>query len=166
MIRFLPVLFCVLLFSACTPPAKPAPEKTQLEIREFQTRTFDVSDLRMVMKSILNTLQDDAFIVKNVALDLGFLTATKEIDIEDDSARFWSQFARANDARWVKHEVIEATVNVSEFGKKVRVRVNFQSKVLDNKGAVVSIDQIIDEKFYKEFFAKVDKGVFLQQQEI
>jgi hypothetical protein len=62
--------------------------------------------------------------------------------------------------------VIEVTVNVSEFGNKVRVRASFQSKVFDNKEAVMQVKPIEDETFYQEFFAKVDKGIFLQQQNI
>lgn len=164
--RILLSLFCLLFVVACAPAKKPEPVKTQLEIREFQTRTFDVQNVRLVMKSVLNVLQDDNYIVKNVALDLGFLTATKEEDVEDSSDKFWSQFTRANEARWPKHRIIEATVNVSEFGKGVRIRVNFQSKVLDNKGSIVAVNQITDEKFYQDIFAKIDKGIFIQNQNI
>lgn len=166
MYRLVACLLCFVLTAACTPEKKPEPEKTQLEFRELQSRTFDVQDVRLVMKSVLNVLQDDNYIVKNVALDLGFLTATKEVDIEDSSQKFWSQFTRANDARWPKHEVIEATVNVTEFGKQIRIRVNFQSKVLDNRNSIIGVKQVTDENFYKEFFFKVDKGIFLQQQNI
>jgi len=166
MSRILPFICCLLFAAGCAKELKPEPEKTQLEIREFQTRTFDVDNMRMVMKSVLNVLQDDNYIVKNVALDLGFLTATKEEDVEDSSEKFWSQFTRANEARWPKHRIIEATVNVSDFGKQVRIRVNFQAKILDNRGSVVTVNQITDEKFYQDIFAKVDKGIFLQNQNI
>lgn len=163
---FFSSILCLLFFAGCAPTKKPEPEKTQLEIREFQTRTFDVDNLRLVMKSVLNVLQDDSYIVKNVALDLGFLTATKELEVENEKSRLWAQFVRASDARWEKNQIIEATVSVSEFGKKIRIRANFQSKILDNKGAVVTVRQITDEEFYKDFFAKVDKGIFIQQQNI
>ncbi len=165
MFRIVPYLFCLLFLAACTQD-KQEPEKTQLEIREMQTRNFDVTDYRLVMKSVLNVLQDENFIVKNVAMDLGFLTATKEIDVEPPNAKFWSKFQRTETARWKKHEVIEATVNVTEFGKQVRVRVNFQSKIMDNKGSVLSVKQMTDDTFYQDFFTKVDKGIFIQNQNI
>ncbi len=166
MSRFLAYFFCVLLTSACGPNQKVEPEKTQLEIREIQTRTFDTSNFKLVMKSVLNVLQDENFTVKNVAMDLGFLTATKESDVEDSNDRFWAKMQRAESARWPKHEVVEATVNVSEFGKSIRVRVNFQAKVMDNRAAIISVKQMTDEKFYQEFFTKVSKGIFIQQQDI
>ncbi|MCE5293455.1 MAG: hypothetical protein LLF94_02420 [Chlamydiales bacterium] len=166
MVRLLSLLFCLFAVTACAPSKPPEPEKTQLEIRQMQTRTFDTDQYKLVMKSVLNTLQDENFIVKNVAMDLGFLTATQEKDIEDSHARMWAKMQRAESARWPKHEVIEATVNVSEFGKQVRVRVNFQKKIMDNCASVISVSQLTDEKFYQNFFSKVDKGIFIQQQDI
>ena len=166
MFRFVPCLFCLFLFGACAPQQRQVPEKTQLEIRQIQTRTYDTNNFKLVMKSVLNVLQDENFIVKNVALDLGFLTATKEIDIENPHAQFWAKFQRAESTRWPKHKIIEATINVSEFGKEMRVRANFQSKVMDNKGAVISVNQMTDQEFYQDFFLKVGKGIFIQQQHI
>lgn len=165
MYRYLLALFC-LVFAGCGPQNKGADQKTQLEIRELQTRMYDTQNFKLVMKSVLNVLQDENFIVKNVALDLGFLTATKEIDVEDPNAAFWAKFQRTDTARWRKNEVIDATVNVTEFGNQMRVRANFQSKVMDNKGAVVSVNQMVEDEFYQDFFSKVDKGIFIQQQNI
>jgi len=182
------VIFASLfVVTGCAAPPPPAKEKTQLEIRECQTRSFDVQDHRMVMKSVLNVLQDDGYMVKNVSLDLGFLSATKDIGFRraHSSSRFddgfidFDIFASRHARRRMKlqkrrHnpppapalEVIEVTVNVSEFGKNVRVRSSFQSKIFDDRQAVMKVKSIDDEVFYQEFFAKVDKGIFLQQQNI
>lgn len=161
------IVFCYLCTTGCTPKEEnKEPEKTQLEIRQFQTRVFDTSDVRLAMKSVLDVLQDDGYIVKNVALDLGFLTAIKDVDIATSRERLFAQVTGGKDARWLKHQIIEATVNVSEFGQKIRVRANFQSKVLDNMGTVVAIKQIISESFYQEFFTAVSKGIFIQEQDI
>lgn len=164
---FLVGISCFFCVTGCIPSDSTVePEKTQLEIRQFQTRMFATSDVRLVMKSVLNVLQDESYIVKNVALDLGFLTAVKDVDIATNKDKFWAQLAAGPEARWTKHEIIEATVNVSEFGKEIRVRANFQSKVLDNMGTVVKIKQITDENFYQEFFTKIGKGIFIQEQDI
>ena len=48
---------------------KPTP-KTQLQTREFQTREYDTNDTKLVMKAVLNTLQDEGFVVKNAVVDL------------------------------------------------------------------------------------------------
>jgi hypothetical protein len=61
----------------------PTTPKTQLEIREIQTRSYDTPDTKMVMKAVLNVLQDEGYNIKNAETELGLLTASKEIDIED-----------------------------------------------------------------------------------
>ncbi|MEW6675181.1 MAG: hypothetical protein AB1348_04075 [Nitrospirota bacterium] len=142
------------------------PPKTQLQIREFQTRTYDTSDTKMVMKAMLNVLQDEGFIVKNAVPELGLLTAEKQVDVESKTEAFFAAFFAGAQARWKKACFIECSVNISEHGRQSRVRVNFQSKILDNKGGIVELKQIEDEKYYQEFFSKVDKGIFIQKEKL
>ena len=179
--------------SACTiingPRQSPAP-KTQLEVREFQTREFDTNDTKLVLKAVLNVLQDDGFVVKNAVIDLGLLTATKELQLSggtrssntanNNNSDAWEEIfnqifrtkGRAQsqrntttaDSRYNKFKVIEVSINVSEIGKRSRVRANFLAKILDNNGVQAEVYTIDDMKFYQDFFAKVDKGIFLQRQ--
>jgi len=37
---------------------------------------------------------------------------------------------------------------------------------LNNRGAVMRVNQIDDARYYQDFFAKVDKSVFLGKQKI
>ena len=137
---------------------------SQLQIREFQTRAFETADTLLVMKALLNVLQDDFYIVKNADAALGLVTATKEIDVDDRG--FWKKaFSDANE-RWKKNAVVECSGTVSGHGKQTRVRMNFQVKTYDNTGAVMGVAQVQDQKFYQDFFAKVDKGVFLAKEKL
>ena len=43
---------------------------TQLEKRQFQTRTYDSTDKALVMKAMLNVLQDEGFIGMELKLQL------------------------------------------------------------------------------------------------
>lgn len=91
----------VLLFSftfGCV-PMPPKPQQTQLQIREFQTRTYETKDTKMVMKAMLNVLQDDGFIVKNANVDLGLITATKELDVENKGAALFAALLGGHNAR-------------------------------------------------------------------
>lgn len=142
------------------------PQKTQLQIREFQTRRYETSDTKMVMKAMLNVLQDDGFIVKNAVLDLGLLSAEKSVDVEDAGEACFASFLFGPDATWQKASIIECTGNISGYGTQTRVRVNFQMKVLNNKGGIIKIEQVDDEKYYQDFFSKVDKGIFIQQERL
>ncbi len=158
------ILISIFIFGCAT--ATTTPPKTQLEIREFQTRNYAVKDSKMVMKSVLNVLQDDGYIVKNANVELGLLTATKEIDVESKGEAFVATLFAGAQARWKKNTIIECSVNVGEYGNQTRVRVNFQKKTMDNKGAVLDVKSIEDAKFYQEFFAKVDKGIFISKQRL
>jgi len=154
----------ILLISGCaTTGTLP---RTQLQIREFQTRSYETNDVKMVMKALLNVLQDEGFIVKHASVDLGLLNATKEVDVENKGEAVLLILLVGASAQWKKNSIIECTGNVSEFGNQIRVRVNFQVKVLDNKGNVMKVGQTEDSKYYQDFFSKVDKGVFIQKEKL
>lgn len=155
-------LLSLSLLAGCA--SAPRVQHTQLELRQFQTREYATTDSRMVLKAVLNVLQDDGFMVEQASPELGLLSASKEVDIEKRGQAIAAALFAGVNARWNKTRLVEATANVSEFGERCRVRVTFESKVTNNKGEVVSVDQIGDEAFYQEFFAKVDKGIFIQQE--
>lgn len=151
----------VLITSGCMPARQVVP-RSALQVREIQTRNFATADTRLVMKAVLNALQDDGFITRNAVSDLGLITATKEEDTEQRHAAIFGTIFHGRDAVWPKSTVIEATINVSEFGRDTRVRVSFHQKVLDNRGATMSVIEVDDPLMYQDFFVKVDKSVFLQ----
>lgn len=144
-------------------------QKTQLEKRQCQTRTFDGIDKATIMKAMLNVLQDEGFIVNNANPLLGFISGTKEFDIRDKTINIEKEFGVKKNSlmfQGVRVASIEATANVSEYGKEIKVRINFKRKLLNVYGNAQNIDEIIDESFYQDFFAKVDKAIFIQKQKI
>lgn len=160
------LLLLALVATGLTACAAKAPEQSQLQIREFQTRLYPIADTKRAMKAVLNVLQDEGYIVKEANTELGFLTATKEVDVESSGAAFFGTMFGGRDARWNKNSIIECTANVTERGKEMRVRMNFQKKTMNNKGEVADIQAIGDQKFYQEFFSKVDKGVFIENENL
>lgn len=158
----------LVLISACGTytPVDTQTQKTQLQIREYQTRTYDVQDPVMVLKAVANVLQDEGYMIKDAEVDLGIISAGKEVDIESGGEKFLAIFFWGVHGRWKKNMIIESTANVSDFGEQVKVRVNFQAKALNNKGEVMEVRQIEDEQFYQDFFSKVDKGIFIQQEQL
>ena len=146
--------------------AAAKPPQTQLQIREFQTRTYDQTQPRMVMKAMMNVLQDDGFIIKQGALDLGLLSAEKQVDVQKQGEAFWAVFFGGSQGRYKKNSICECSVNVSDFGQDVRVRANFQVRLINNKGELMEVKPITEEAFYREFFARVDKGIFLAKEKL
>ena len=157
------VISILISFFITSCASSPKTEKTQLQIRSIQTRTYETSESKLVLKAMLNVLQDDCFIVKTAVPELGLLTATKEIDIENASESIPAFLFGGANARWKKNSIIEATCNISDFREGCKVRVNFTQKILDNLGGILAIRQIYDQKFYQAFFLKVDKSIYIQR---
>lgn len=156
-----------LVVSGCHREAEPP--MTQLQIREIQTRSFVGKSVKVVLKEMLNVLQDDAFIVKNANTEIGFISAEKEVDIGSPWHEFLSALrtsANGDQPSWKKNEVIAVSANVTQFGSDTKVRVNFQKKILDNFGRVMKVFPIYDAIYYEDFFLKVHQGLFIEQERI
>lgn len=137
--------------------------------RQFQTRTYDSSDKPLIMKAMLNVLQDEGFIVYNANPLLGFIYGVKDFDTSDPNIDITKEFGLSKSRlNWngVKVATIETTANVTEYGKSIKVRVNFKRKLLNIYGNAQFIDDVNDENYYQDFFSKVDKAIFLQKQKI
>lgn len=163
--------------------------ETQLQIREFQTRSYDTKDSDAVLKVALNVLQDEGFIVQSADSKLGYLTGSKDVDSGDKSPIFgraiqrnpvfivaktyldiyflpFTIWGKMQDKPNIKTESIEATINVTSFGNKTRVRANFQRRAVDASGQIRAVGQIKDGSFYQAFFSKVDKGIFISRENL
>ena len=74
------VLSPVLILSLCagcasTPDVVPA--KSQLELRQMQTRTYDTLDRQRTLRSVIATMQDLGFTVDEANPGLGVVTGTR-----------------------------------------------------------------------------------------
>ena len=127
-----------LLTFACASPPQPgpdllAPTAEQMKLRSFQTRIFDVSDRNHAMRSVIAALQDLGFIIERANEPLGLVTAARFA--EPDS-----------------YSVVGVTVTVRPEGTdRMQVRVN---AVFNNK-------PIEDPKAYQNFFATLERSLFL-----
>ncbi len=163
--KFLALLFSVFLVWGCT-PKNVSTTKSQLEVRQIQTKVFQTDDYRGVLKAVLNILQDDGYIIDSVNDGLGFLKAQKEIDVESRWRKIATSVFSDDEARWAKLNIIEVSCNVTQFGNKTKVRANFRSKLVSNRNEVINSYQVEDENFYRDFFSKVDKSIFLEEEGI
>jgi hypothetical protein len=111
---------------------------------------------------MINALQDFGLIIKHADAELGVLTAEKWTDVAHTKKEF--RKARKKDLPLSASVVMECTANVSPFGEQTRVRVVFQQKILDATGAVLQANMVQDPAFYQNFFSRVSKSVFLQQE--
>ena len=75
-------LSCILLagISGCQTGSKSQvlrADESQVKLRSFQTRSFETTDKRMTLRTVIATLQDLGFVVDEADDVLGSVTATK-----------------------------------------------------------------------------------------
>ncbi len=156
----------VLLTGCAYTPQKPP--LTQLQLRQLQSRSYENRDPITSMRAVINALLDEGFIIKNADKDLGFVQATKDVEISGGSqvfADFGGIFGNQQ-TRWRNSSVIDCSGTLTTQGKSTNVRLIFQKKVLDNFGVPMGIDLIEDPVFYQNIFSKIDKSLFLERENL
>jgi hypothetical protein len=132
------LIAAALLGQGCTPqPGEEllAPTVAQTRLRSFQSRTFDVPDRQLAMRGVIAALQDLGFSVERADEPLGLVTAAR--------------FAEPN-----FYDVVAVTVTVRPVtGDRILIRV---TAVYNNK-------PIEDPKIYQNFFATVERSLFVSR---
>ncbi|MBH0188544.1 MAG: hypothetical protein HP494_04685 [Nitrospira sp.] len=114
-------------------PELLAPTEAQMKIRSAQTRTFDVKDRHVAMRSVIAALQDLGFIIERANDALGLVSAAR--------------FAEPN-----YYDVLGVTVTVrSQADGRVMIRAN----------AIYNNKPIEDPKVYQNFFATLERSLFM-----
>ena len=170
--------FLVILFILCI--ALPVCAKTRqseeiitpmakIQKREYQTRTFSAEDKEYLMRAVLNVLQDEGFIVYNVNSFLGFIYGIKDFNISDSDADISKEFgfskSRLN-LNNVRVATIESNANFTLYGDSLKLRASFKRKLLNMYGNAIAIEDVTEQEYYDEFFAKVEKALLLQKTKI
>jgi len=139
---------------------------TQLEKRQFQTKTYSAQDNIVAMKSILNVLQDEGFIVYNVNSILGYIYGVKDFDLSDSNVDISKEFGLTKSRlnyNGVKVATLEVSVNVTQYGEQTRIRANFKRKLFNEYGNAQMIEDINETEYYDDFYKKVDTAIVLQK---
>ncbi|MGC3973719.1 MAG: hypothetical protein QM771_04955 [Nitrospira sp.] len=127
----------ILVLQGCVAPEPRrelfAPTDAQMKIRSAQSRTFEVTDSAVAMRGVIAALQDLGFIIERANAPLGLVTAAR--------------FAEPN-----YYDVLGVTVTVRpQEGGKTMIRAN----------AIYNSKPIEDPKVYQNFFAAVERSLFL-----
>ena len=112
-----------------------AAELSQVALRSIQSRAFDTTDKKLMLRSVINTMQDLDFLIQDSSLELGTVTGQKYSGMV----------------------VVKMSVMVRERNAKqllVRANVEYGIKAVD------------DAKTYQDFFAALEKSVFLTAQQV
>lgn len=149
--KIITILFCFSL-TACSPALAKGktPPVSALEIRQMQTRTYEVKDKKQLMEAIVNVLQDRDYLINESNYNLGVVSGYKECKEGYHYARY------------------ETSVQINELNtKSYKVRTNFIKKNLDPTGnPSTQVDIKNPEEFYMEFFTQLNKSLFIESQGI
>ena len=128
----------LLLLAGCAAPtAAVTAGGNQAELRQMQTREYQPLDRRSAMRSVIATLQDLGFVIDRAEYELGLMTATR--------------FEEKAGPR-IDNHIVRVTVTVTERAEqRVTVRAN----------ARYGETAIEDPEAYQDFFAALDKSLFL-----
>lgn len=174
-IRFLVVALGVAVFASGCQMEPPKPPLTQLQLRQLQSRSYENRDFITAMRAVINALLDEGFIIKNADKDLGFIQATKDIEISGrgggPSLGIFGDFGDVGlwgnpQQRWRNSSQIDCSGTLTKVGNSTNVRLIFQKKTLDNFGVPMGISLIEDSEYYQNVFVKIDKSLFLERENL
>jgi hypothetical protein len=166
-----------LLLGACATTGKPpltAVASSPMELRQAQTRTFEGTDARLVLKAALDALQDEGYVIREANADLGIVTAVMEWRSREPNRGLrvlkWVTVLPTYGASLLlpsgrtEFSTVEAIVNVTPETTGSRVRISLVAKVTEEKGAVRSVSPVLDPVAYQALLARLDKALYLQRE--
>jgi hypothetical protein len=146
--------------------------QSPLEQREAQSRSFETADPRLVLKAVLNVLQDQGYVIRHADAELGLVTGVMEWRSRQPNRGLrvlkWVAAVPTYGASLLvptgrtEFSAIEANVNVTPEAARTRVRISLVSKVTDKKGSVQSVRPVDDPLEYQKLLAALDKALFLE----
>lgn len=148
--------------------ANKKPEMTQLQKRKLQTREYEAVEKTRVLEVAVQVLQDDGFVISNANTELGLLSASKDLhkrEVDDTGTAFVKGMFSMGYSNISSDEfsAFETNLTVTQFGEKVRARMAARLSRTSTNGKM-QYEQVMDAKFYQEFFTQLEKGIFIDQE--
>jgi hypothetical protein len=139
----------------------PPPPRSQLEVRALQTRSYDAQNLHTVMKAVIDTLQDEGFLIVHADSTLGLISGARASRIESPREAFLATLLGGDHARYRHTHRLDASASITDYGARTRVRLVLQTRTFDNFGAPLDAHVVDDARIYRDFFTKIDKSLFI-----
>lgn len=166
--KYIISLFIVALLAGCASSAKPP----ALQLREYQSRTYEGKDTSEIFHAVLNTLQDDGFVVDIADMDSGLIKAN--VSNTSVNARETLQktaftvltggfFLLFTDGNINNAETLTATITISPYGKAIKLRTSFVFKKMNPEGETIENYQIMEQEMYQKFFTSIEHSIFYDE---
>jgi len=155
------------------PPIKD--DKTITSLRAIQSRSFTTLKKDGLVQASAATLQDLGFTVKEVSNEYGVLVGSKERDaVEGGQVAIQAILVilsalggRSHNATYDETQKINVTVLVNALdAKSSLVRVFFDRHITNNHGQLWKADLITETEIYQQFFEKLSKSAFFEENKL
>ena len=166
------VILLSIFIASCGTIPKDALKLTQknLELRQIQQKEYSDVKERQALIASANVLQDIGFIIKESEADLGLLVAEKDRDATDGGqivlAILVAALGGGNAAIDRNQKIRVSLITRIRKNNSILVRVSFQRIVWNTNNHISKMEYIKDKQIYQDFFAKLDKSIFLAKQGI
>ena len=136
-----------------------------------------------ILSASMSVLQDMGYAIDEVESSLGVLSASKRADASDELEEIGmlaadavqciftlllgctgNRYGTIDDVQDIRLTLVSRPQLGN--GTDVTVRVTIQRIIWDKRGRLSQQETITDEAVYRDFFAKLSKAVFLEQQRI
>jgi hypothetical protein len=178
--RILAAVLTAVMWAGCQgiPPDLFQLSPDSLAHRQLQTRQYPTTDETKIITACAGVLQDFGFTLDESESALGLIVASKDRDATDGgqvamatlvtamaafSGTYSNAYQQIDHTQKIK---VSAVTRLSEDKSKTLVRVTFQRVVWNNAGAVSHVDTLNDPKLYVDFFERLSKSIFLEEQKI
>ncbi len=144
---------------------------TSMGMRELQTRSFDDTDSKAVMKAAIDTLQDSGFAIERTDSDLGLVVGRRAVVRGPSAGKRALKYIGAAFTYGLvgliplkRTDEIEVSVNVTAVDEdSVRVRIAVQRRFLDKNGKLKKTETVSDGETYQDLFEILGRSLFVSQ---
>ena len=170
------VLFTILIFSGCAKQSVDLVKlsTSSLQERQIQTKSYNTVEESQILSASVSTLQDMGFNVDEINRDFGVVTSSKSRDAREVGQQvglfFLALLGGAGAMDLADHtQTIRATVVTTPKTKlknQTDVRLTVMRVIYNHKEMVTNVETIKDKQIYEQFFDRLSKSVFLEEQNI
>jgi len=157
---------CITFSVPKEPFAMPSAAAAQ---RMMQTRRFDTTDEVRALRASAALLMDLGFTVDCAEDQIGVLVASKDrtaIEVGQVVAAVIIAAFTGADVPYDHHQKLRASIVSHPAGEhSIAVRATFQRIVWDTRGMITRREQLNEPEYYREFFDKLSKALFLEAQQ-
>lgn len=170
------IIFLSLFIKGCAPKSIDMVKlnTSSLEERALQTKSFDTNDEDKILSASIANLQDMGFNIDEINRDLGVVTSSKVRDAREVGQQVGlfvlALLGGAQAMDMADHlQTIRATVVTTpktELKTETVVRLTLMRVIQNHRGLITKIETIQDQEIYTQFFDKLSKSVFLEEQKL